>query len=304
MAIRNIGRKVKIGVFQVNHVPSESMEKKQEQLLSLATKCLENGAELVFFPEAYQYTSCRDIVFDHEKLVEVSGAWKEKCAELAKKYHAYVIPWDYEYKDGKVYNSSYILDRNGVEVGRYRKTHPTFSESEVKGIAPGDEIPVFDLDIGKVGIMICFDNYFPEVARCLGVQGAELVIYPLYGDTLNPQWEIKMKARAIDNSMYIAATQIDMHNGIRLGTSYSGIVSPEGHTICRLTEAGTYQVVEIEMGKQVITNTSCVAEEDIRRYLERQRNPKAYSVITEDKKNLWDWDDIYDKDERIKGLGK
>ena len=194
MAIRKEGRKVKIGLIQVNHIMEESTEKKQEQLLFLAEECLKNGAELVFFPEAFQYTSCREIINDTEKLNRVSAEWKERCASLAKKYNAYVVPWDYEAKDGKVYNSSYILDRNGVEIGRYRKCHLTFSEENVRKLTPGSEIPVFDLDFGKVGIMICFDNYFPEVARILGIKGAELVLYPLYGDTFNPQWELKMKA--------------------------------------------------------------------------------------------------------------
>lgn len=303
MAIRNLGKKVKIGVIQVDHVLNESMESKQEQLIELAEKCLEEGAELVFFPEAFQYTGCREIKNDPEKLVAVSSAWKERCSALAKKYNAYVVPWDYEYCDGKVYNSSYILDRNGVEVGRYRKCQLTYSEEIVGGLTPGDEIPVFDLDIGKVGIMICFDNYFPETARVLGLKGAELVLYPLYGDTLNPQWEIKMKSRAIDNSMYVAPCQIDMINGIREGISYSGIVDPAGHTICRLTEKKSYQVVEIIMGKQVLTHTNG-AVEDIRQYLLCQRNPKAYGEIVAEKKNLWAWDDIYDREDLIKRYGK
>ena len=302
MAIRNLGKKVKIGVIQVDHVLNESMESKQNQLIDLAEKCLKDGAELVFFPEAFQYTGCREIKNDPEKLVAVSSAWKERCSDLAKKYNAYVVPWDYEYRDGKVYNSSYILDRNGIEVGRYRKCQLTYSEEIVGGLTPGDEIPVFDLDIGKVGIMICFDNYFPETARVLGLKGAELVLYPLYGDTLNPQWEIKMKSRAIDNSMYVAPCQIDMINGIREGISYSGVVDPAGHTICRLTEKRSYQVVEIVMGKQVLTHTNG-AVEDIRQYLLRQRNPKAYGEIVADKKNLWDWEDIYDKDDLIKRYG-
>lgn len=296
MAIRNLGRKVKIGVFQVNHILGESIEKKHDRLIELAVKCLEDGAELVFFPEAFQYTGNRDLIKDKEKLVELAAAWKEKCSNLAKKYHAYIVPWDYEYSDGKLYNSSYILDRNGVEIGRYRKTHLTYSEGVVKGLTPGDNIPVFDLDIGKVGIMICFDNYFPETARILGLKGAELVLYPLYGDTLNPQWEIKLKARAIDNSMYIASSQIDMTNGIREGISYSGIVDPAGHTICRLNEVDSYSVVEIVMGKQVLTHTNgCV--EDIKQYLLRQRNPASYGEIVADKKGLWDWEDIYDKED-------
>ena len=111
-----------------------------------------------------------------------------------------------------------------------------------------------------------------------------------------------MKARAIDNSMYVASCQIDMINGIREGISYSGVVDPAGHTICRLTEKRSYQVVEIVMGKQVLTHTNG-AVEDIRQYLLRQRNPKAYGEIVADKKNLWDWEDIYDKDDLIKRYG-
>ena len=302
MAIRKEGRKVKIGLIQVNHIIEEALEKKQEQLLFLAEECLKNGAELVFFPEAYQYTACREIIYDVEKLNKVAADWKEKCSALAKKYNAYVVPWDYEARDGKVHNSSYILDRNGNEVGRYRKCHLTFSEEHVRGLTPGTEIPVFDLDFGKVGIMICFDNYFPETARILGIKGAELVLYPLYGDTLNPQWELKMKARAIDNSMYVAPCQIDMKYGIQLGISYTGMIDPEGNAIARLPDVGTWQVVEIEMGKQVITRTSG-PHEDIRQYLNNQRNPKAYRDITAEKQGVWDWNDIYDEEERKKYWG-
>lgn len=209
------------------------------------------------------------------------------------------MPWDYEYNDGKIYNSSYILDRNGVELGRYRKTQLTIGEHD---LTPGDDIPVFDLDFGKVGIMICFDNYFPEVARVLGLKGAELVLYPLYGDTLIPQWEIKMKAKAIDNSMYIASSQIDMYNGINKGISYSGVVDPEGRTICRLTEKRSWQVIEITMGKQVLTHTINI-EEDLKQYLKHQRNPKVFGEIVEETRDVWDWDDIYDREERIKTYG-
>ena len=233
------------------------------------------------------------------QFTKVSSEWKEKCSSLAKKYNAYVAPWDYEAKDGKVYNSSYILDRNGNEIGRYRKCHLTFREEVAMKLTPGEEIPVFDLDFGKVGIMICFDNYFPETARILGIKGAELVLYPLYGDTLNPQWELKTRVRAIDNSMYIASSQIDMTNGIKMGISYTGMIDPNGNTVARLPDAGTWQVVEIEMGKQIITHTAG-PHEDIRQYLNRQRNPGTYKDIIDEKKNVWDWNDIYDEDERKK----
>lgn len=290
MLKENSGRNVKIGLLQVDHVQEESREVKYGRLLRLAEACLKEGAELVFFPEAYQYTSERDIVEEPSVLRQAANAWKDRCSELARAYHAYIVPWDYEADaQGKVYNSSYILDREGREIGRYRKCHLTYEE-QLK-LTHGSEFKVFDLDFGKVGIMICFDNYFPESARVLGTLGAELVLYPLYGDTLNPQWETKLRARAMDNSMYIASSQIDMH-ALDKGICYSGLVDPKGNVLCRLAEKDSYQVVEIEMGKQVITNLNAGPgmQENLRYYLERSRNPQAYGPLVKvaEKKIPWE----------------
>ena len=110
----------------------------------------------------------RQVTREPERLKRIAEAWQERCAALARKYHAYVVPWDYYVgEDGRVRNSSYILDREGAFVGRYCKCNLTASEQK-KGIVHGTDYPVFDLDIGRVGIIICFDNYFPEAAAALG----------------------------------------------------------------------------------------------------------------------------------------
>lgn len=290
---RKSGKKAKIGLIQVNHITSESREEKYGRMLVLAEECLKNGADLVFFPEAYQHTAERDIVRKLDELRGVCADWKKRCSELARKYHAYVVPWEYEADEqGNVYNSSYILDREGKEIGRYRKCHLTYRE-QLK-LARGTEFKVFELDFGKVGMMICFDNYFPESARVLGVLGADLVLYPLYGDTLNPQWETKLRARAMDNSMYIASCQIDM-GAMEKGICYSGLVDPKGNVLCRLVEADSWQVVEIEVGKQVITNLNngegmC---ENLKYLLEKTRNPEAYKPLVADLGELRPWEDIH-----------
>ena len=290
---RKNGKKVKIGLIQVNHIIEESRERKYDRLFQLAESCLKEGADIVFFPEAYQHTGEREIVFNPDELRCVAAVWKKRCSELAKKYGAYVMPWEYEADEqGRVFNSSYILDRNGREIGRYRKCHLTYGEQ--KRLARGREFKVFELDFGKVGIMICFDNYFPESARVLGVLGADLVLYPLYGDTLNPQWELKLRTRAIDNSMYIASCQIDM-GAMEKGICYSGLVDPKGNVLSRLAEPDSYQVVEIEVGKPVITNLNngdgmC---ENLKYLLERSRNPEAYGPIAAELSGLRDWEEIH-----------
>ena len=283
-------KKVKVGLIQVDMDSVGDIRKKQENLLYLAQHCCEESADIVFFPEAYQYTQNRDIITRPDELIAFAAEFKSQCAELAKKYHAYIVPWDYDIEDGKCYNMSYILDRYGNEIGKYRKVHLPYEEI-IKGIANGSDYPVFDLDFGKVGIMICFDNYFPETARILGVNGAELVLYPLYGDTLIPQWELKMRARAVDNSMYIASCQLSHGSDI----AYTGIVNPKGDVIARIERAGTWNVVEIDAGQRVITHTSGNPQysEDIRLYLERTRQPKSYAPLLDIPEKTADWNEIF-----------
>lgn len=279
----------KIGLIQVIQRPEDKYEERTQMLYDMAVKCFEDGADLVFFPEEFQHAPNGDLVKDYDAISKVAAEWKARCSELAKRYHAYLVPWDYETTDGKVYNSSYILDRNGQEIGRYSKVHTTPNEA-AKGVLSGEDYPVFDLDIGKVGIMICWDNYFPESARCLANNGAQLILYPLYGDTLNPQWEIKLRARAIDNVVHIASSQIDTYHR----AAFTGMVAPDGEITERLTEAPSYKVVEIELGKPWVTYTSGSKDfpENIKLMVERSRNPKAYGAVMKEPE-IHSWDEIY-----------
>ena len=290
-----MGRPFKLGLIQVASDYKTKTKEKQIHMLELGEKCLQEGAELVFFPEAYLSMSPDwddEMMKKGELLRKTADEFKEKCAELAVKYHSYVVPWDYEVtEDGKIFNTSYILDRQGIEIGRYRKVHPTDGEV-CSGVTPGDSFHVFDLDIGKVGIMICFDNYWPESARCLSLLGAELILYPLIGDTLTPQWEMRLKARAVDNFVYVASCQAQE----RYNIAYTGLVNPHGDVIARLDCGPSYRVVEVDMGRQVITSTRGrpnVINEDLKRLLDRCRNSNAYGPIIKGPKELWPWEKVY-----------
>lgn len=283
----------KIGLIQVEIIEGQDMQERQDMMANLVESTLKEGADIVCMPEAFQYLSCREIIHTPERLDEVSAAWQERMSALAKKYHAYIVPWDYYYNhdDGRVYNSAYILDREGEFVGRYCKCNLTHSEIELKGLANGMEYPVFDLDIGRVAIMICFDNYFPEVAAAYGAQNADLVIYPLYGDTLKPQWEHKMRARAIDHSMYVLSCQNDNKYDI----AYSGLVDKYGEVIAKLDKPQSYKVVEVDLKHRVLTHTTGRAEyeEDIHEYLHRCRNYKSYEAVVQSGPEAKTWDEIF-----------
>ena len=291
-----MSRKVKIGLIQVTATYDESVtvEDKQNKLLALTEEALKNGADIVALPEAYQYTTKREVIKDESLLNSYSMPYKEKMIALARKFKAYVVPWDYYYEDGKVYNSSYIIDREGNVIGRYKKCNLTYNEIML-GITHGSEYPVFDLDFGKVGIMICFDNYFPETASALGSKGAEIVLYPLYGDTLKPQWETKIKARAIDYSMFVVPCQIDNKYDI----AYTGVVNRKGETVAKLEQSDIAKVVEVNLDERVITCTrgGDNGPEDLRKYLHRCRNYKTYKCIAEEGYTPATWDEVYLKDE-------
>lgn len=284
----------KIGLIQIDNSMSGEISDRQDKLIELGSKCLKEGADLVFFPEAFQYVAHRDIVKEPERLKDIADRWQERCARLAREYHSYVVPWDYYVgEDGRVRNSAYILDRNGNFIGRYCKCNLTVNEMQ-NGIVHGTEYPVFDLDIGRVGIIICFDNYFPEAVASLGNKGAQLVLYPLYGDTLKPQWEMKLRTRAIDHSLYMASCQLSPLWDI----AYTGIADPEGNVIAKLDAVDTYRVVDIDIGRSVWSNTyaNYPNGEDLREYLHKCRNYKSCVSLSEEGTPPKEWDEILYKE--------
>jgi len=107
-------------------------------------------------------------------------------------------------RDGElIFNTAVLFDRQGSLVGRYRKVHPYWSEEVWDGITPGQDLPVFSLDVGRVAIMTCYDSWFTEVGRLLSLRGAELILFPSadYEPSLMP-------ARAIDNRCYVVASAL------------------------------------------------------------------------------------------------
>lgn len=282
-------REVKLGLIQLRLSEEDTYLDKLDHMYSAAEACFAEGAQLVFLPESYQYqTDERDIISKPERLVQLSGEWKERCAALARKYNAYLAPWDYEYSTGRVYNTSFILDPSGREIGRYRKVHLTYTEKQ-RGISNGDSFPVFDTELGRIGIMICFDNYYPESARSLGNAGAELTLYPLYGDTLTA-WEPKTRARAADSGMYIASSQIDIVHR----QSFTGVFGPDGEVLYKLTEFPSHRVVMVNLGAPVVTHTMGRADvsEDLRKYLANLRRPRSYGGISVPPSQI-PWEEVF-----------
>ncbi|MCL2058539.1 MAG: carbon-nitrogen hydrolase family protein [Oscillospiraceae bacterium] len=281
-----MSRTAKIGIFQVVADYSWAPDKCVEHMLELAEECLKEKADVVTMPEWYQYKTGEAANVEKSKLYIDDNL--ERSSKLAKKYGAYVVTWDLEHTaDGKVYNTSFIYGRDGSEVGRFRKVHPTSGELGY-GISRGHDFPVFELDFAKVGIMICFDNKFPESAGILARNGAEIILYPLYGEwgDMAPSdlWEVCLRARAIDNGVYIVPSQLN--NGImyKTRTAYTGIVSPGGHVVKTLDEPGSHAVVEIDLEKLDEKHVNR-GKNEIARFragMLKARNYAAYKILSQE----------------------
>ncbi|OGV62293.1 MAG: hypothetical protein A2283_17725 [Lentisphaerae bacterium RIFOXYA12_FULL_48_11] len=292
-------RTIKLGIIQVTADYSWTVERCHEELYELTEACLKEGADLVVMPEAYQYIGVKKSMSREELVRKHVKAHLAHCAELAKKYKSYIVPWDYDVDSaGKTYNASFVYDRDGKHVGTYHKVQPTYGEL-ADGITPGSDFPVFDCDFGKLGIIICFDNYFPESTRILGLRGADIVLYPLYGDTLAEEWEFKLRTRACDNGIYVVPSTLSLSRGI----TFSGIVNPAGKVIYRSERQHTHAVIEVALGVPRMTNTSARegCSEDIKNFLFKSRNPAAYGDITKHSQTP-KWKDILKWKEEIKEL--
>lgn len=128
-----------------------------------------------------------------------AGPTTARLAELALARKTRVAAGIYE-RDGRaVYKAAVLIDREGRVAGRYRKVSLPGEEVE-GGLTPGSSWPVFETDFGRVGMMSCYDVLFPEPARALAAQGAELILLPIWGGD-----ETLAAARAIENRVFLAA---------------------------------------------------------------------------------------------------
>ncbi|MCL1796034.1 MAG: carbon-nitrogen hydrolase family protein, partial [Clostridia bacterium] len=134
---------------------------------------------------------------------KVGGEVTSLMSELAAKHGAYVAGNFLEADGDLVFNTSALFDRSGSLTGTYRKVHLPLAEVEY-GTAPGGEYPVFSTDFARIGMMICWDAAFPETARCLRLNGAELIVNARAGDFGKTDG-----ARAVENGLWYAIAGTD-----------------------------------------------------------------------------------------------
>lgn len=189
---------------------------------------------------------------------EEGPVWRE-LSRLAKKRGIYLAAGSVPERDGegRVYNTAYVFDRTGRQIGKHRKVHmfdiqveggQHFKESET--LTPGDKCTVFDTEFGKVGLCICFDFRFPELARKMVLDGARLILVPAaFNMTTGPaHWELMFRGRAVDNQCFVAGTSCarDREAGY-VAWGHTLLVSPWGDVIEEMDEREGVMVHDIDL---------------------------------------------------------
>lgn len=163
--------------------------------------------DVVCLPEMFRTINVPERSYDAE---EVPGVTSERLAVAARDGEIYVLGNWYVREGDAMYNQTTIFDRSGAVVGSYRKVQPTGGEARF--VRAGDELPVFELDFGRIAVMTCMDIYFPEIARVYAHRGAEVLFWPtvMHGPTQEGVLA-QLRSRAIDNGLVVVESNMAGH---------------------------------------------------------------------------------------------
>jgi predicted amidohydrolase len=193
-------------------------------------------ADLVVLPETL--TSWATGLKQTEVAEPIPGPSTHYFGQLAKQWNLYVVAGLNEREGHLVYNVAVLIGPDGKVIGKYRKVTLTAGEGE-SGVQQGKEYPVFETRFGKLGMMICYDGFFPEVARTLANRGAEVIAWPVMG--CNPRLAA---ARAIENHVYVVSSTYEHPSGNWI---VSAVFDHSGEMAALAKEFGTVAVAEVDL---------------------------------------------------------
>jgi len=211
---------VKLGLLQTSCSADPAANLKKT--LAAAERAAQSGANIICTQELFrsQYF-CQSEDHEYFKLAErIPGPSTEAFQKLAKKHGVVIIASLFEKRASGVYhNTAAVIDADGSLLGIYRKMHipddPLFYEKFY--FTPGDlGFRVWKTRFGKIGVLICWDQWYPEAARLTAMQGAEILFYPTaigwhpkekaeYGENQHNAWELIQRSHAVANGCYVAS---------------------------------------------------------------------------------------------------
>lgn len=262
----------KIAVLQLNL--NDVAENNLKKCISWVREAAKKGAEVISLPELYSsHYFCQSEDTDNFALAEpLYSTSFTAFSALAKELGVVIIVPFFEKRMAGIYhNSAYIIDTDGTEAGLYRKMHipddPHFYEKFY--FTPGDiGFKTFPTKKGKIGTLICWDQWYPEAARLTALQGAEVLFYPTaigwhplekeqYGEKQHGAWMNVMKGHAVANGVYVAAANriglekyVPGTEGIQFwGSSF--IAGPQGEILAQAShDQEEILIAEVDLNLQ------------------------------------------------------
>ena len=243
--------------FRAAIVQMKSSSNKQENLktsIKYIKEAADRQVDYIFFPEFQMaFSSNKQTVDELYTIAETlpSSNFIKKLSYYSKKYNIGIIGTFFEKNDEKkvkkVFDTAFSTDKNGKVVSIYRKLHlyDAFGFKESSKFNKGNEIPnQIITDIGKIGLMICYDIRFPELSRILSINGSDIIAIPsgwVHGIMKEEHWITMLKARAIENGVYVIAPN-------QVGNIFCGrsmIIDPLGSILTDLGDKIGFEIVDI-----------------------------------------------------------
>lgn len=262
-------KELRIGFLQQHNTADikHNIERLADGIADLARR----GAQLIVLQELHNSLYfCQEELVDNFDLAEpIPGPSTEIYGELAKRYQVVIVTSLFERRaTGLYHNTAVVIEKDGTIAGKYRKMHipddPGYYEKFY--FTPGDlGFHPIDTSVGRLGVLVCWDQWYPEAARLMAMQGAEILIYPTaigydpHDDAEEQQrqrraWQTVMRGHAVANGLpVIAVNRVGDEDGVLFwGTSF--VCGPQGEIIYEASEDEEESIIvemDMERSEQV-----------------------------------------------------
>lgn len=247
----------KISIASLQLAVSEDKYENIERFALTMAEGAADGADIVSLPEMWNCPYRTD-AFPVNAEPEKGDSWLA-LSTLARKYQKYIVGGSIPElgEDGKVYNTCYVFDRSGKQIGKHRKVHlfdiyahgeQVFRESDT--LEGGSSFDIFETEWCPMAVNICFDIRFPESARIPALKGAKVIFNPAsFNMTTGPaHWEIAFRQRAIENQLYMVGTAAAVTPGAEYqGWGHSIITDPWGRVLMQMDREQGSELTEIDL---------------------------------------------------------
>ena len=220
-------KSIKAAAVQFN-IALGDIETNLSHVTGALRRLAQEGVELAVLPEMW---SCGFAYRELNALARRTPEIVAQLTELSRELSMVIVGSLPEPHGEKVFNTAYLLDR-GTLAGSYRKLHLFSLMGEDRSLDSGDSVLVVDTSVGRIGAMICYDLRFPELARRLALDGAEIIVIP--GEWPKPReehWRTLLRARAMENQLFVIAANCCGVVGKHDFFGQSMVIGPKGEIL-------------------------------------------------------------------------